>query len=278
MTVSVDLAETLEVNYQVLGSGPDVIFIHGLGLSSMKTWRYQLKEFSKNFRVHAYDVRGFGLTNNPTNKFSVQQHSYDLNALMDKIGIDKAALIGFSMGGWISLQFTLDFPERVSALVLSNTTSGLRPDGAKRFVERSENVDKNGLSGLTEIQMRNTFSQNTFDQNSELVKFYKENFENPVENKPKHYAAMFRALSVPVVTPQLHRINCPSLVVCGDSDAGITRGNTPTDAAEILQEGISGAKLHVIKDGGHYAHLEQPDVWNGIVMPFLEGCLVETRK
>jgi pimeloyl-ACP methyl ester carboxylesterase len=86
---------------------------------------------------------------------------------------------------------------------------------------------------------------------------------------------MFRALSVTNWTAQLGRIKCPTLVVCGDADKGITRGNTPTDAAEILHNGIVNSKLTVINQGGHYAHLERPVEWNKMVIDFIDSAKVK---
>lgn len=273
MQLDVTQQETLSVNYEVSGEGPDILLIHGLGLSSMKTWRYQIPALSKHFRVHAIDLRGFGKTNNPTNKFSVQQHVYDVKAFMDKVGLEKAALVGFSMGGWISQQFALDYPEKVTALVLSCTTSGLRPHAAQRFVERAARVEVEGMEPLADPQIKNTFNKETIEDNPELIDFYRSNFLDKEENNSNSYASMFRALSVPTVTPQLGRIQCPTLVVCGQKDNGITRGDTPTDAAEIIHQGIAGSKLVVMDKGGHYAHLEQPDEWNDMVIQFLKSAV-----
>ena len=85
---------------------------------------------------------------------------------------------------------------------------------------------------------------------------------------------MFRALTVTQWTAQLGRIQCPTLVVCGDADKGITRGNTATDAAEILHAGIANSKLVVIEQGGHYAHLERPTEWNAMVKQFINEATV----
>jgi pimeloyl-ACP methyl ester carboxylesterase len=275
MQINIKHTENLSVNYEVHGTGIDVVLVHGLGLSSMKTWIKQVPELSKHFRVHTYDVRGFGQTNNPENKFSVQQHAYDLFALLNELKLDKVVLIGFSMGGWIAQQFVLDHPEKVSALVLSCTTSGLRPEGAKKFVDRAEKVNANGTEPLADEQIKNTFAPETFEQSPELIEFYKENFLDKKQNNPKSYASMFRALSVTNWTAQLGRITCPTLVVCGDADKGITRGNTPTDAAEILHNGIVNSKLIVINQGGHYAHLERPVEWNKMVIDFIENAKVK---
>jgi pimeloyl-ACP methyl ester carboxylesterase len=270
MKVVITQEERLNVNYEVSGSGQDVLLIHGLGLSSMKTWRYQIPALAERYRVHAYDVRGFGGSNNPSNRFSVQQHAYDLHGLMRAVGLREAILVGFSMGGWIAQQFALDHPECVRALILSCTTSGLRPEGAMKFVERANRVEQLGMEALVDEQIRNTFDPKTLSSNSELITFYRDNFLDERENAPRSYAAMFRALSAPNLTPQLARIQCPTLVMCGEADQGITRGRTPTDAAEILHHGIRDSVLSVIPDGGHYAHLEQPAVWNEIALRFLD--------
>jgi len=268
--IQVKQSEILSINYEAKGSGLDIVLVHGLGLSSMNTWVNQVPELSKYYRVHTYDVRGFGKTNNPLNRFSVQQHAYDLYALLIELNLKNICLVGFSMGGWIAQQFILDHPEMVSALVLSCTTSGLRPEGAKRFVGRSERIDQHGIASLVEEQMANTFAPETVEQSPDLINFYRKNFLDESQNNPKSYAAMFRALTVTNWTAQLGRITCPTLIICGDADKGITRGNTATDAAEILHQGINHSMLAVIKGGGHYAHLERSSEWNALVKNFID--------
>lgn len=269
MHLQIYSSEPLSINYEVAGTGIDVVLVHGLGLSSMKTWVNQVPELSRHYRVHTYDVRGFGGTDNPAGRFSVQQHAYDLYELLRTLKLQQVVLVGFSMGGWIAQQFVLDHPEMVRALALSCTTSGLRPEGAQRFVERAAKVEQLGLAPLAEEQIRNTFAVESLEQQPELIDFYRRNFLDARENNPASYAAMFRALTVPSWTAQLGRIECPTLVICGDADKGITRGNTPTDAAEILHRGIKHSKLVVIEKGGHYAHLERPAEWNAMIKNFI---------
>lgn len=270
MSITIRHEETLTLNYEVAGQGQDVVLVHGLGLSSMKTWVNQVPELAKYFRVHTYDVRGFGQSDNPAGKFSVQQHAYDLYALLQTLGLSQVVLVGFSMGGWIAQQFALDHPEMVKALVLSCTTSGLRPEGAQRFVSRAAKVDSEGTAPLAEEQIRNTFAPESLSGQADLIDFYRQNFLDSSANNPTSYASMFRALTVTNWTAQLGRIQCPTLVVCGDADKGITCGKTPTDAAEILHQGIAGSQLAVIHQGGHYAHLERPQEWNAMIISFIQ--------
>jgi len=268
--------EEANLNHEVSGDGPDVILIHGLGLSSINTWIYQMPELSKYYRVHAYDVRGFGDSDNPSGRFSIQQHAYDLFELLKAIKLDKVILIGFSMGGWISQQFMIDYPEMVRALVLSNTTSGLRPEGIRRFIERGDKVEEVGMERIADEQIKNVFTPETIATRPELVSFYRDNFLNKSHNDSKSYAKMFRALSIPNFTAWLERIKCPVLIICGDSDQGITRGKTPTDAAEIIHNAIKDSKIEVVQNAGHYAHLEQAEQWNKIVIEFINDILDRT--
>ena len=131
-------------------------------------------------------------------------------------------------------------------------------------------VEDQGTAPLAEEQIRNTFAAESLRDQPELIDFYRRNFLDMEENNPASYAAMFRALTVPSWTAQLGRIHCPTLVVCGDADKGITRGNTPTDAAEVLHQGIPRSRLEVIAQGGHYAHLERPAEWNAMIVSFIK--------
>jgi pimeloyl-ACP methyl ester carboxylesterase len=272
MRIALNPGETVHLDHEVHGSsGPDLVLIHGLGLSSRRTWQRQLARLAERYRVHSYDVRGFGASDKPGGPLSVDQHARDLLALLDALAIDRAVLIGFSMGGWISQQFVLDHPERVSALVLACTSSGLRPEGAERFVARSLDVEARGLGPLVDAAIASTFAPATLERDPELIAFYRREFLDEARNPPAAYAQMFRALTVPNWTAQLRLIRCPTLIVCGREDRGVSCGRTPTEAAQTLHHGIAGSQLAVLDGGGHYAHLERPELWNRTVLDFLDG-------
>ena len=89
MKIEITHQEKLSLHYEVSGQGPDILLVHGLGLSSMRTWTHQVPALEKKYRVHRYDVRGFGESDNPLKKYSVQQHAYDLHALLDALKLDR---------------------------------------------------------------------------------------------------------------------------------------------------------------------------------------------
>ena len=114
-----------ELYYEVYGEGPPVVFAHGAGGTHMSWWR-QLPRFSQEFRCITYSQRGFGLSPDQSGGPGRAAFVDDLRSLLDRLGIEKASLVGQSMGGRSVLGFAAAYPERVDALVLSGTTGGYR--------------------------------------------------------------------------------------------------------------------------------------------------------
>src|SRR5579864_1071549 len=104
------------LHYEVAGDGDPVVFVHGLGLD-MRMWDDQFEVFATRYRAIRYDLRGFGKSA-PQETDERFLHADDLHALLDYLNIPKANVIGLSLGGTISLQFTLLYPESVSRLIL----------------------------------------------------------------------------------------------------------------------------------------------------------------
>lgn len=122
------IVNDIKINYQIRGEGEPLILIHGGSGSSMH-WLYQVPELSKHYRVIVYDVRGHGKTDKPKQEYSIELFSEDLSELMNKLEIDKAHIIGHSLGGMIAQQFALNFPNRILSLVLTSTLCNI----SKRF-------------------------------------------------------------------------------------------------------------------------------------------------
>jgi pimeloyl-ACP methyl ester carboxylesterase len=101
--------------YEIAGRGQPLVLIHGFGLDN-RLWDEQFRDYSRRFRVLRYDLRGFGQSQVPGEQ--AYRHADDLCALLDYFEMPQAVLMGLSLGGWIALNFALDYPHRVSALVL----------------------------------------------------------------------------------------------------------------------------------------------------------------
>src|SRR3954463_16509639 len=103
------------VNYCELGEGPAILFIHGLG-ASWQSWLEQMPEFSRDHRVVAMDLPGFGFSEMPDEDISIEYYASWTASLLDRLEIDSAAVVGNSMGGFIGAELAIRHPDRVQRL------------------------------------------------------------------------------------------------------------------------------------------------------------------
>src|SRR3954467_4410131 len=109
-------SEGREVTYCELGQGPAILFVHGLG-ASWQSWLEQMPEFAASHRVVAMDLPGFGFSESPSEDISIEYYASWCAKFMDVLGIESAAVVGNSMGGFVSAELAIKFPERVQRLV-----------------------------------------------------------------------------------------------------------------------------------------------------------------
>ncbi len=112
----------IHLNYEEYGQGTPLVMILGLG-QDLATWGFQIPEFSKHFRVIAFDNRDAGASSQCTGPYDTEMMAKDTMDLMDHLGIKRAHVLGTSMGGMIAQHVALTFPERVISLILASTTS-----------------------------------------------------------------------------------------------------------------------------------------------------------
>src|SRR5208282_3636413 len=109
--------------YERVGGGAPIVFLHGLGGNHLSWWQ-QVPYFMRSFECVTVDQRGFGLSPDPDGLFN-RAHASDLGALLDHLKINKAVLVGQSMGGWTIVGYALEHPERVAAMVMADTPGGI---------------------------------------------------------------------------------------------------------------------------------------------------------
>ena len=248
--------------YEVKGAGPAVVLIHG-GQLDCRMWDDQLAALCRHFRVIRYDVRGYGGSFRPEMLYSDVE---DLAALFDYLKVDKAHLMGLSLGGRIAIDFAVAHPTRVGSLTLAGPgLSGYEPpNGAEsdlRMWEIIKAARDEGPNEATALWLKDPFMAPAMEQ-ARLVpgiqRIARENahcwLENPVlQRSPK-----------PVAATRLGEIKVPTLLVIGDRDVPQIKATI-----ETLERGISGAKKLSIKDAGHMVNMEKPDIFNEAILSFL---------
>ncbi|MGB9980023.1 alpha/beta fold hydrolase [Methanobacterium sp.] len=256
--------DDVNMYYEVHGEGEPLVLITGLS-SDHKTWLPFLPAFTNNYRVLIMDNRGIGQTEYPDTQFSVDDMADDTAGLMNKLGIEKAHVIGHSLGGRIAQKLVLKYPEKVKSLILC-ATSASQPKRSKLMLNTLANEVNNGMSigALLKIMMAISFTENSF-QNVDIIN---ERIDSRAEGLSRDYAKNFarqvQASADYNTVDELNQIKVPTLVLAAEYDFIF-----PLEFVKELAEGISGSKLIVIEGTGHSLLLEEPKEFIKLTLGFL---------
>jgi 3-oxoadipate enol-lactonase len=247
------------------GAGLAVVLIHGFPFSS-RMWASQVQALSKaGFRAISYDVRGHGASDVGDGLYTIEQFADDLLGLLAHLKIERAALCGVSMGGYIALRAAEKAPEKVRALVLCDTRSEADANKAKALrAGAMKVVAQKGVPFFADDFAKNLFSPMALAAGAPCVESIKALMKR---NTPTGVRGALLALAArPDATEFLPSIKAPTLILVGEHDS-----LTPPAMSESMQRAIPGAQLHVIPNAGHLACVEQPQEFNGLLVGFLSA-------
>ncbi len=263
--------------YEVKGQGRWLVLIHG-AWASHEWWRWQVPVLSQHYQVLTLDVRGHGQSSALERAYSMDGFTRDLEILREKLGIEEAALVGWSMGGIISIQYCLSFPSRVRALTLIATRGHRNPHMKRRIM-------------LQYIQARlslmmNLASPRKYDRGSESfpgdlarVKSDVRNMLSPATPREvfewvkadlaRHPRTNYFEISKSIwdweAGEALRKITAPTLILVGDGDYP-----TPPRFSRMMEERIPNSRLTIVEGAGHCVALERPEVVNDEIIQFLK--------
>jgi 3-oxoadipate enol-lactonase len=251
-------------DYNIYGkaSGLPVVFIHGFPFSQ-EMWRSQVAELSGDHRVITYDVRGHGESEVGDGQYTIEFFVDDLIGLLDHLRIEKAVVIGLSMGGYIALRAIERNPERFRGLVLCDTRSEADTNEGK--IKRAANIQSvrtDGVKKYAEGFVKAVFASQTFERNPEAVKFIREIIEKT--SRIAIAGTLLALASRTDTTESLSKINVPTLILVGEHDA-----LTPVSAVRSMSEKIRQSELHVVSNAAHLSNLENPEEFNKHLSGFL---------
>lgn len=240
------------------GAGPPVVLVHGSGGNALSWWQ-QVPRWTRHHRVLVYDVFGFGRSTGDPAARHPRRLASDLAAVLDAAGVERAALVCQSLGGWTGLPFALAHPERTAALVLSGSPGGIVTPGiAHDLAGLPERMKRRpGLAGMALSEgfaRREPARTFLYEQIGAL-------------NPPDVIAAYGARLGEVAIAPErLAGFAVPTLLLAGEEDAFFS----PPALAEVAAA-IPGARLHVFPGVGHSPYWECPDAFDAEVLRFLEG-------
>lgn len=246
--------------YEKIGSGPALVLIHGLG-GNHAAWFHQVPVFAEHFTVITVSQRGFAPSTGRQDRYDVGVLVADLLAVMDACGVEKASVVGQSMGGWTALGLGLRAPERVRSLVLADTVAGI--SDAEIIAHHTTMLANARKLGATPpaLARHPALSPEFCAANPAQAYLYQTlaSFGGPT---PASIAGQLSTTRFD--NAQLARLKVPTLFVVGQSDTIF-----PAPLIRRAATHIPGARVVEIADSGHSPYFEQPERWNDAVGDFL---------
>jgi 3-oxoadipate enol-lactonase len=229
---------------------PRVALIHSLALDR-SVWDGVVARLKDEVELLTFDCRGHGRSPRTPGPYTSQLFARDLAELLDDVGWDRTVVAGCSMGGNIVQAFAADYPQRVSALGLIDTTAWYGADAAVKFKERADIARAKGLRSMIDFQLTRWFSDGFRANHPEVLERTTDIF---VANDVDCYAASCELLGAADTRAQLGSLKMPTAVVVGEEDYA-----TPVAMARQLHEAIPQSTLNIIAGARHLTPIEFPD-------------------
>ena len=237
---------------------PALIFLHSLGCDHTQ-WDAQAADLQSRFRVLRYDLRGHGATDAPDGDYSIEMLARDALALADGLGIERFALCGLSLGGIIAQWLAARIPERVTHVLLANTSS--RYADPTPMETRRRTVLEQGMAAVEDTVMQRFFTAESLAANPPAVARIRRVL---LATNPVGYAGCCAAIRDMNQTSMLAAIRAPALIVIGDRDV-----STPWQGhGEALASGIPHARVEHLPTA-HLSNMERPRSFSAALARFL---------
>ena len=263
--------------FRFAGSGPALLLLHGIGDSS-DTWDPVIAELAESYTVIAPDLLGHGRSDRPRADYSIAAYACGMRDLISVLDLDRVSVLGHSLGGGIAMQFAYQFPERCERLVLVGT-GGVGPKthpllqlmavpGVETMLPllRMPPVRFAGASAMKILRWLDTDLGRDAD---DVLRIFDALPDSPARS------AFLRTLRAAVdrrgqVITMLDRCylaeGMPTLLVWGARDAII-----PVDQARVVHQAMTGSRLEVFPDAGHFPHHTDPARFLAVIRDFMDG-------
>ena len=262
--------DNVKLYYEETGTGTPIVFVHEFA-SDHRGWEPQMREFGKRHRCIAYSARGYTPSGVPADPsaYTYKHVMRDCVAMLDHLKIDKAHLIGLSMGGYTCLQTALNHPARVRSMVLAGTGSGSERWYTKDFHKHSQTIgaqfEREG-SGAVAATYGRSASRIPFELKD--PRGFAEFTQRLAEHDAKGSANTSRGFqggrpSLYDFESEIARLTVPALVVVGDEDERCI------EPSLFLKNTLPASGLVMFPKSGHVVNLEEPDLFNEVVGDFL---------
>jgi 2-succinyl-6-hydroxy-2,4-cyclohexadiene-1-carboxylate synthase len=267
----VDVDDGLRLHLAIAGEGPPLVLLHGF-TGSAEAWAPVWERLSASCTTIAVDLPGHGRSGAPGDpgRYALPCFAEDLRRVLDTLGFERVAVLGYSMGGRAALHFALRHPASVAALLLESTSPGIADDGERRARAAADatlaaEIERDGIDAFVERweTLPLWASQGALSDGARTRLRAQRR-----ANHPRGLANSLRgagAAAEPSLEPRLSALGAPTLLVAGALDAKYVA------IGRELERLLPSARLAIVPDAGHAVHLERPVELVAVVTAFLRG-------
>ncbi len=264
--------DSVKLYYHEVGAGIPVVFVHEFAGDS-RSWEAQLRHFGRRYRCIAYNARGYPPSDVPegVEHYSQNRARDDIRAVLDGLGIDKAHIVGLSMGGFATLHFGFTYPQRARSLAICGCGYGAEPDQREKFASESEataaRIETMGMAKVSEtyalgpsrVQFQNNDPRGWQEFADQLAGHSDRGSANTLRGVQSRRPSLYD------LTAEMAKITAPTLILTGDEDWSCLAPGI------LMKRNIATAGLAVMPNCGHTINLEEPDTFNRHLDAFLQS-------
>lgn len=259
----------INYNVNITGSGQALLLLHGF-TGSLHIWDRFIPELSQHFTTIAVDLLGHGKTDAPLdpNRYAIERAATDIIELLDTLGIEKAHLLGYSMGGRLALLLAVRYPERFYSLILESSSPGIQNEEERlKRVQSDEEladfIEEKGIEAFIDywedIPLFQTQKRVRLEERKKLRHLR-------LQNRAHGLANSLRGMGTgrqPPLWEELSFITMPVFLIVGSFDTKYVQ------IAKQIAERVKHAKLNIVNDAGHTVHFEQSETFLELILNFL---------
>lgn len=250
----------VEVHHVVTGpeDAPVVVLSNSMG-ADLRMWDGVVDALSEHFRVVRYDTRGHGRSPAVPGPYSIDDLADDVVALLDTLGVEKAHVVGLSLGGMMGIRLAARDPERVDRLVLLCTGAFL--EAGPGYTERAAQVRAQGTGSVAEGVVSRWFTPAHLEEHPHVRAFHE---AMCAATSAEGYAGSCEAIAAMDLRPDLPQVKAPTLAIAGADDPA-----TPPSYLREIADGVPDGRLVVVPDAAHLAAAQQPEAVAAAVLEHL---------
>ncbi len=261
----------IELHYEEYGEGPAVIFLHGAGGGTQIAWFQQISHFSRHYRCIVIDHRGFGTSTDPEHE-GPTRFVDDLEALLNRLNIERTALIAQSMGGWTALGFAFRNPSRTSALVMCDCVGDLDWPELHSVMEELDKQTRD-IPGLDRAYAEDFPAREPAMALLMRIRLNSESFPLPewlsFNLTDSRSNLRYTPTGIRIGPDDLAALTVPTMFLVGDQDKIVY-----PEVVRMVHEHLPGSEYVEVEGCGHPVYWERPEAFNHVVGEFLRRHLL----